>query len=558
MNEHKGEIRALNGLRGIAALSVALGHYEIGTLVPGLAHLGWWKATAVDLFFCLSGFTLGLAYRAGIADALRMRDYLVARVARIYPLYFLTFLIFVFVGSHSKILTHLDYTAAVRDYIGQLTMTNAWPLFGTWRHLNNPAWSLSVEVFCYLFIFPVLFYASPLAKGFDWRVKLLLATGLAAANAYVLFAFSTGMVFVCRRSYCDLPESAYLAPLLRGVFGFSAGWVIYLSFMARDRLWRWATRHADMVTLGVLMLMGAGITGLLPIQVMILGFPLLVLGVSAGGSRAGKVLSWGPVHYLGSISYSMYLMHLPWALAWRWLYGLGDRINPHVTPPMAGVLVGGMLLVSALSYHAFEMPLRRVIRAVWQARADKAVVKPDRSKRLAGWTAATAALVLAVFGAAEAGVFRPIPVQQVRLGDDIARYPVFERAAWKGWGTREDWGIWSVSPDALLVLRLPEHEAAPEHLGLFVKGSFYLAGSHSTLAARILVNDVEIGAFRPVTANPTIETTLPVPVSALPPAGGQIRIRLLIDSPASPRSLGQSSDTRELGFGLQSMKLVAD
>ena len=86
-----GEIRALTGLRGIAACWVMMGHYR-GHHVPTpgfLARVIDHKGLAVDLFLMLSGFVLANAY--GPED--RWRGFCVFienRLARIYPLYFVT------------------------------------------------------------------------------------------------------------------------------------------------------------------------------------------------------------------------------------------------------------------------------------------------------------------------------------------------------------------------------------------------------------------------------------------------------------------------------------
>lgn len=560
----KSEIRSLNGLRGIAALSVALGHYQVGDLVPGLANLYWWKVPAVDLFFCLSGFTLGLAYKAGEIERLQLRNYLVARIARICPLYFITFFMFLLFLPNLPIMTHFDYSISIIEYVSQLLMVNSWPIIGTYRHLDDPAWTISIEFFCYIVVFPGLFYVSTWMLRVGGRTRLILATALAAGAAYVLLTYCTAEIFICRRYICKLPETAYLGPVLRGVLGFAAGWLVYLSFMSHDRLSLWAVRHADSIALAVLVLLGVGITGILPIQWMIIGFPVLLLGVSSGDSRAAKVLSWRPVHYLGSISYSIYLMHRPWAHLWRWGSGLigltfvwngpGSKVTVTMYA-MYGVLLVGLIVISSLSYHAFEMPARRIVRAAWRTTGGGPLSKPN-PVATARWSMLAALAALAVVGAGFAGLYHPIGTPKVALGEDIVRSPTFERAAWKGWSSREGSGIWSVGPDSLVGVRVADREVVPDRLGLFVKGSFFLTDRHPALIARVAVNDVEVGVFRPTTANPEVEAFLPLPPAASPRAGESVRIELSIDTPASPKSLGLSEDSRDLGMYLQSMKLV--
>jgi len=553
MNEQKSEIRPLNGLRGIAALSVALGHFHISNLLPVLS-IFYWKNAAVDLFFCLSGFTMCLAYRAGASTRLPFRNYVVARIARIYPLYLLTLVIVSFVTSPPPIVTDNDYQVMFWDYVRQMTMTNAWSFISSGTHWNFPAWSVSVEFFCYLFVFPALFYMSSLMSRYGWRVRVILSTAFMAGSYYVFMNYYNQFIIMYGRNpRVAIPEIAFSVNLIRGILGFAAGWVVYASFLSRDRLWRWASRYADIVALGVVALLIAGVSGLLPVQLMILGFPLLILGVSSGPSLTGRFLAWGPVHYLGSISYSVYLLHIPWYYFGHLRAGLFDEA-PTLHLSSSIVLVGGLIGVASLSYHMVEMPLRRVIRAAWQARGQSAPRATARRNWVARWAVVAMVVILAGVEAQRVGVFHPVPGLEVAVGDEITQFPTFERAAGGGWSNREDWGIWSIGKESTLTFSIPK--GAPTRLRLHIKGSFFLRERHPTVVARITVNDIDIGIFTPTLANNTIDESLALPAAALSPSAGPLRIKLWVDSPASPKSLGLSEDTRALGFGLKSLKLV--
>ena len=549
MDGTKAEIRPLSGLRGIAALSVAIGHFETVNLVPALRNAYGWTDPSVDLFFCLSGFTMCLAYRASEAGRLPLRNYLVARIARIYPLYLLTL---VFCSFMEGRLTRFQHTATVWDFVRQLTMTNAWSVLGSGIHWNPPAWSVSVEFFCYLFVFPALFPLSRWMSGYGWRVRLILSTVLVATSFYVYARYTNPLIFACgRESKCGIREIAYAVNLLRGVLGFAAGWVVYASFVSRDRLWAWATRYADRVVLAILAFMALGALGSPVSKLMLVGFPLMILAVSSGRSLASRVLSWGPVHYLGSISYSIYLLHIPWSYFGSDILGLFPN-NPSTSLPSSTIQVGGMLAVSALSYHTIELPLRRLVRAAWQTPNATSRGQVSRGMACARWATLAAALIL-VGGATWRVQMFPA---RVAVGEEITRFPVFERLPSAGWSTREDWGIWSVGRDSTLDFRV--RKPAPAQLDLFIKGSFYLNDRHPTLIARVTANGVEIGKFKPTAANPAIEATLPLPATLLLQTGKPVRIEILIDNPASPKSLGLSDDNRVLGFGVQSLKLVAE
>src|SRR5690348_14024640 len=95
------QLSSLTPLRGIAALWVVLFHFcwYLPAIHPerytGIVYKGY---LAVDLFFVLSGFVITHVYKEGFARRVtvwRYRDFLKARVARIYPLHIAVLLLFV-------------------------------------------------------------------------------------------------------------------------------------------------------------------------------------------------------------------------------------------------------------------------------------------------------------------------------------------------------------------------------------------------------------------------------------------------------------------------------
>ncbi len=493
---------------------MALGHYEVGNLVPVFANFYWWTDAAVDLFFCLSGFTLSFAYGAGIADRLSFRNYFVARIARIYPLYLLTLVLCAFMVER---LTKFEYTVNLWDFVRQLAMVNAWSFVSSGTHWNAPAWSVSVEFFCYVFIFPALFYLSRRMLRQDWRMRMPLAT-VSMGCGYVVFAcFTNGMIFKCGRdAACHISEMTFAVGLLRGLFGFAAGWAAYGSFVRRDPASVWAARNANLIAGALLAVVLAGWTGTPLVQLMMLGFPVLVLAVSSGPSTTTRLLSSGPFHYLGKISYSIYLLHMPVAyFGWRWAGLFGE--NPIRSVWSTLVLVATLFAVSALSYHLVEMPLRQTLRRAWQTPgpADPAPRAERRWLRAASVAAFTG---LVAIGMGQVG-WTP---NYVAPGQELTGYPTFEHLTRDGWSTREAWGIWSTGKDSMLVLELPD--GAPDRLGLRIKGSFFVNDRHPRMTVRLTANGVEIGTFVATEANNAIDATLPLPASLQSTRARTIRI----------------------------------
>src|SRR5580693_6475909 len=84
----------LTSLRGVAALLVAIFHFEmaIARFVPASLTMFFEKSyLMVDLFFVMSGFIMFHVYRSSFEQALSpnaVKNFYVARFARIYPLHF--------------------------------------------------------------------------------------------------------------------------------------------------------------------------------------------------------------------------------------------------------------------------------------------------------------------------------------------------------------------------------------------------------------------------------------------------------------------------------------
>lgn len=103
------------------------------------------------------------------------------------------------------------------------------------------------------------------------------------------------------------------------------------------------------------------------------GLSALVVAPAVFGERAGgiprRILAWGPLAWLGLVSYGVYLYHLAVAEL------LGERSDPghfsasglglvasvhHLTTPTLFILtLAGSAAAAAVSYYVIELPLLR-------------------------------------------------------------------------------------------------------------------------------------------------------------------------------------------------------
>lgn len=352
------DLRALTGLRGIAALAVALAHFGYGRFVFLRPLL--FSDAAVDIFFCLSGFTLCYAYRAGTAAPLRFGPYLRARFARIYPLYaamllLMWVLVFRALGGSG----YYPWALYRADVVRQLLLVNNWPLAGSGINWDLPAWSVSIEVLCYVAVFPVLFGLAGHAARLKREVMLAALVVCCYLPVLGFMKYSNGMLQLDSPVHSTVNGIVYWMPAMRGVLLFAAGWLTYLLWSRDDETRALAERMCDTLALGFLGVVCFASIGMLFNNVASLLAPGLIAGLAANERAvAARVLAWPPVHWLGEISYSVYLLHGPlnyelhhlWPALSRW--------------PAADVPLTCLLLISsaALCYHGFERPMRDLLR----------------------------------------------------------------------------------------------------------------------------------------------------------------------------------------------------
>ncbi len=161
-----GEIKALTGLRIVAAVWVVLFHFRplLRDAAPGfldaLTPVLNCGAQGVDLFFILSGFVLTWNYldRMGWSWSTRATlHFLWLRLARVWPVYLVTlhlaalWVIFTLHVGHVPS-QEIDRFTAI-SYVRQVLLVQLWfqPFFdnSSW---DGPAWSISAEWLAYLLV----------------------------------------------------------------------------------------------------------------------------------------------------------------------------------------------------------------------------------------------------------------------------------------------------------------------------------------------------------------------------------------------------------------------
>lgn len=363
------QIHALTGLRGFAAVWVAL-HHALAYLdneaaVPAyIVHFIEYGWTAVDLFFVLSGFVISYVHRSdfpSLASDQYFR-FFKTRLARIYPAHFVALLLWLPVLIAARALvTSQESTAAtapftLRTFLFAATLMNGWGLPGS-TGWNGPSWSVGAEWFAYL-CFPVLTVS--LARLKSVRGNLLAIVAIIGGMTAIGYIASDGQQYM-------LPPSATLA---RVTSEFAIGCCVFSIYSLRRNA-RANNFLAVGATLAVLTMTATDVP---PIYVFaLIGlFAVLVLGLTSGTSVVHRALSSPIAVYLGRISYSVYLVHyLVLVIARR----LANMLIPDGNP-VAGdwlftsLYIPGFLIAGHLLFTLVEEPARIFLRRAWVDRRD--------------------------------------------------------------------------------------------------------------------------------------------------------------------------------------------
>lgn len=347
----RSEIRPLTGLRAVAALWVVAHHgrrafHAILPVFPmQLAERGY---LAVDVFFVLSGFILSYNYAGRIDSRPRYFSFIGHRIARIYPLHLAMLLA---VGILARTALALGFHVGTPENFRidyhlplHLFLLHAWGFEGRLMW-NLPSWSISAEFFAYLLF--------PFFDGIAARVRRPLALAGAALISVVLTVVV--LKALGHRALHVPTEHA----LVRVSGEFLAGCLVYHLYATRS-----AVAPASNL-LGDALVVAVGLLALFPVAdpLMPIGACLLVYALGRGRGPVVGLFALSPVVWLGRISYSIYMTHLPVLSVLNRIYPAAILGGMDLAGRTVAVFVYAFAIigVAATSYTFLEVPARRRI-----------------------------------------------------------------------------------------------------------------------------------------------------------------------------------------------------
>lgn len=358
INNVSKQVGTLTSIRFFAAIWVLIAHCPssfFNQIFPTqFFQAGSAKGAGVSLFFVLSGFILSYTYQERFKEDnfyLNYKKFILNRFARIYPLH----------------IACLYYVTKPLDILNVEFWTNVflvqgWGFIGyTGFTYNSVAWSVSVELFCYLFL-PFLLL---LLKRIN-QIQLVFI--------YALFSF-----IVFRGGWMKIQAflSPYLPSLTMGPPGcfFHAHEIFYEGqfFIVGALLYplvknlpqsKWWDLGCGFAFVGWFVWFHR-----IPVPNFFLSsvhfiYALLIVSLYRTTGLFQKIFSNSVLVYLGEISFSIYMLHY---LAYNEInmllkYALGVGYSDYLFSSIYPLLI---IPFAAISYNFLELPARNFLRTVF-------------------------------------------------------------------------------------------------------------------------------------------------------------------------------------------------
>jgi peptidoglycan/LPS O-acetylase OafA/YrhL len=338
---------ALDGLRGIAIIGVVAHHAQIPYVGGG--------SIGVDIFFVLSGFliTALLVQEADETAGISLRSFYIRRMLRLFPALAVLLAAFV-LFPHVFGMTQGE--AAMAAGASAFYMSNWVRAFGLLDlEALSHTWSLAIEEQFYLLWPPVVALFVALGIRRQWLMLVALA-GIAEAAVMRVVLWHGDESW--RRLYNGLDTR--IDGLLIGALAA----LVLASLPSLDVLRRRAFR---VVVAAAALALGAALPyGRSSAQAMVFGIgplvslcaALVLVGTFAADSRIASALEFGPLVWIGRISYGLYLWHYP-VIAGVFenhrLARLG--VDPAWWIP---IQIAASLAVATASFYLLERPILRL------------------------------------------------------------------------------------------------------------------------------------------------------------------------------------------------------
>jgi len=304
--------KALDGLRGLAAIMVVLYHFD-SKYIPELLYntpIIRHSRSFVDMFFVLSGFVITYNYKS--LNFKTVIHFVKKRFWRLYPLMIFTASIFFIYRLYSfypisfsdlYLLKSKELLNTIIPYIDSIFLTNSFPVLSSSLGSNTPSWSISAEFVAYT-LFALI--------SLMFRGKVV---------AYIILSLSGVFLCAINQKYFGTGDTGFL----RAVICFNVGSISLLIYDKYKHL-KVGFFHEILSILFFLTYIYFILDGRYQNKFVAesvftpLVYSFLILTFSLSNGFISRLLSSNLMCFFGKISYSIYLNHLIIIFCFRNIY----------------------------------------------------------------------------------------------------------------------------------------------------------------------------------------------------------------------------------------------
>jgi peptidoglycan/LPS O-acetylase OafA/YrhL len=361
-------VPALDGIRGIGLVLVVATHALL-IFAPGLyGHVLPGGFIGLDAFFVLSGFLITslLLGEQGRNGRVSLRGFYRRRALRLLPALLCLLAVHAIYAAMTSLPMHTEYTSglSVLLYSANWYRAAGHPVALGMGHL----WSLAVEEQFY-FVWPIVTVAVVSINRSARFVYISLVTGalVVCVWRYILWHHGVTPFVIQQRTDCRadsliigaIAAHIYVRRSLPRVRFSTLAWPA-LALLAYCALFLSAQREFWYV---------GGFT------LVAIASALMILAIADGQWRGSAIFGFAPARTLGTVSYGIYLWHLPVFLAVR-------REMPRTTYwiqfALAAAITAGFTLVS---WFGVERPAQRWKKGTRRTDPPEPRTTPDHDER---------------------------------------------------------------------------------------------------------------------------------------------------------------------------------
>ena len=331
-------------LRFLCALTVAIYHWGISfelmnmetndTFSNLLNVLYEYGDKAVPVFFVISGLVFANVYLTKEKNE-TLHNFSIKRFARLYPLHLLTlFSIFFIQTLFYKI--YGKYELYILNDIYHFFLNIFFLLgfnFEQGRSFNSPVWTVGQEIFIYFLFFSLIFQIK------KYKMKII----------FVIYLF---FLFVDKSKIAEIEfikNFIYLTYFVDFVRLFFSGVFIFLIIKKFN--------HPKLLLLISFLLFAVSFVGSFKLHLFCFSLVLLFVILDNFNYKFREIFT-----FLGSLTYSIYLLHTFTFLLFLFLFKSMDKVNLFYSELTFIIYLVFTILLSIISFYFFESKMNKLIR----------------------------------------------------------------------------------------------------------------------------------------------------------------------------------------------------